>query len=145
MTTVRWGAYDLPTVLLSTELNGLASGGLSAPSTEMINSQGALYCDFEFVPGAALSPTTNAQLDLWLLRSIDGGLSFEDGSASAMPPRDPDLTIPVRSGTLILPRAGLGQLVLPPGHYKGMLRNRLGVSIPSGSSVRFASYTELAV
>jgi len=84
-------------------------------------------------------------LDLWVLRSIDGGVSFEDGAAGFIPSRDADLIIAVRAGSSIIPRAGGGPLVLPPGHFKAMARNRLGVSIPNGSLVRIASYTEIAV
>lgn len=146
MTTVRWGAYELPVVLLgSSVLAGLANTGISAPGADIINIGGSLYCDIEFVAGAAFSPAANAMLDVWVLRSIDGGVSFEDGAAGFIPSRDPDITIAVRSGTSIIPRAGGAQLVLPPGHFKAMARNRLGVSIPTASLVRIASYTETAV
>jgi len=147
MTIVRWGPLELPvTLLTSSELAGLANTGISAPGADIINTGGSLYCDVEFVAGAAFSPSASgAMLDVWVLRSIDGGVSFEDGAAGFIPSRDPDLTIAVRGGTSIIPRAGASRLVLPPGHFKAMARNRLGASIPSGSSVRIASYTEQAV
>lgn len=145
MTAVRWSSLDLPLTLLSSELNGLLNNTLSAPSTDTINSSGALYCDLEFVAGAAFSPGSNAALDVWMLRSIDGGVTFEDGSASLVPPRDPDVTILVRQGTSIIPRAGQPLFVLPPGHYKAMARNRLGATIPTGSILRMGGYTEQAV
>jgi len=146
MTTVRWGAYELPVTLLgSNVLAGLANTGISAPGDDIINTGGSLYCNLEFVAGAAFSPASFAMLDLWVLRSIDGGVSFEDGAAGFLPSRDADLIIAVRAGSSIIPRAGGGPLVLPPGHFKAMARNRLGVSIPNGSLVRIASYTEIAV
>jgi len=145
MTTVRWGAYELPVVLVNASvLAGLANTGISAPGDDIINTGGSLYCDVEFVTVSAFSPSANAMLDVWVLRSIDGGVSFEDGASGFIPSRDPDITIPVRGGTSIIIRAGASQLVLPPGHFKAMARNRLGASIPSGSTVRIASYTEIA-
>lgn len=145
MTIVRWGSYELPITLLSSEISGLANNGISAPGVDIVNSGGSLYCDLEFVGGAAFSPVQWAMLDIWMLRSLDGGLSYEDGSSSVPPPREPDAGIAVRSGSNILVRAGMPQLVLPPGHYKPIARNRLGVNIPNGSLVRLASYTEVAV
>jgi len=145
MSTVRWSGYDLPLTLLSAELNGLANNALSNLSSDTVNSNGSLFCDFEFLAGATFSPGSNALLDIWMLRSIDGGLSFEDGSPSFTPPRDPDLSIAVRAGSSIMPRAGAPLIVLPVGHYKALARNRLGATIPTGSMVRMASYTETAV
>ena len=145
MTTVRWSPYDLPVTLLSSaEIGSLPNNGLSVPGADTVNSSGPMYCDFEFVAGAAFSPGTNAILDIWMLRSLDG-ISFEDGSSSVAPPRDPDVSILVRSGTSITPRAGQPRIKLPPGHYKGMARNRLGATIPAGSVVRVAAYTQQAV
>lgn len=145
MAIVSWKPYDLPVVLLSTEISGLASGGMSITSAAIFNDQGRMYCDIEFAAGAAMSPATNAAIDIWFLRSIDGGLSYEDGSASALPSRDADVSIPVRQGSSIIPRSGMPQTVLPPGTYKAMVRNRTGVSIPTGSYVRMAVYTEAAI
>lgn len=145
MAIVSWKPYDLPVIPLGTnEIGGLASGGLSVASAAIYNDQGRIYCDIEFVAGAAMSPLTNAAIDLWMLRSIDGGLSYEDGSASAQPSRDPDVSIPVRAGAGILPRSGAPQLVLPPATYKVMIRNRTGTSIPAGSVIRLGVYTEAA-
>jgi hypothetical protein len=145
MTNVGWSPYDLPVTLLSSELNGLANNAISVISADTVNSTGRLYCDFEFVAGAAFTPGSNAILDIWMLRSIDNGVSFEDGSSSQLPPRDPDLSIVVRAGTSIIPRAGAPLIVLPVGHYKALARNRLGAAVPTGSIVRMAGYTEQAI
>jgi len=144
MTQVRWGAYDPPILLISTPLNGLASGAISAVGGTLTNSAGALYADAEFIAGAAFSPVAGAAIDLWLLRSVDGGLSFEDGASGVAPSRDPDMTIAIRSGSGIIPRSGGGQLVLPPGTYCAIVRNRTGAVLPSGSAIRAATYTEIA-
>src|ERR1044072_4608864 len=143
MTTVRWTSYESPITLLGTEISGLANNGLSVPGADTLNNSGAMYCDFEFVAGAAFSPGANAILDIWMLHSLDG-ISFEDGSYSAPPPRDPDVSILVRSGTSIIPRAGQPRIKMPPGHYKGMARNRLGATIAVGSVVLVAGYTQQA-
>jgi hypothetical protein len=143
MATVKWSPLSLPLTILGNELTGLATGGLSVTGTT-VQADGNLYCDFEFVAGSAISPTAFAAIDIWMLRSIDGGASYVDGSASVTPSQDPSATISVRQGTLIVPRAGTPMVVLPPGLYKPMARNRLGVNIPSGSIIRMATYSEMA-
>jgi hypothetical protein len=144
MATVRWGSYALPTTILGNELSGLANGGICAPGTAIL-ADGALYCDFEFVASTAFSPTTDALVDLWMLRSLDGGISYEDGSAGVLPPREADVIIAVRSGASILARAGAPMIPLPPGTYRPIVRNRTGVVFPgSGVTIRMASYTQQA-
>jgi hypothetical protein len=142
MATVRWGTYGSPVVILGDELTGLVNGGVSRPGTA-ISADGSLFCDVEFITSAAFSPTAGAQIDLWLLRSIDG-TNYEDGSASAMPPREANVTIPVRAGVSIVTRAGSPYLKLPPGTYKAIARNRTGAALPAGTIVRIATYSEQA-
>jgi len=133
-----------PIVALSSELNGLASssGDLLAVSAPFANSLSALFCDLEFVAGGACSPAADAFLEVWILRSLDGGVTYEDGSATQAPARRPDKTIDVLQGTSITPRSGAPGLSLPPGTFKVALRNQMGVAIPIGSTLRLAEYGE---
>lgn len=147
-TNFLWSGY-LGSVAnwLTTELNSLASstgntlstlGGAFDNSTNLY-----IYGDVEFLAGGTLSPAAGAFVELWLLRSIDGGSAYEDGSATVAPARVADAIIPVRTGTTITPRAGLSGLIIPPGFYKPILRNQCGVTLPaSGNLIRFRQYTE---
>src|SRR5678815_199730 len=139
------GSYlTAPVTALSTELTGLASssGDVLAVSAPFANSQGAVWADIEFIAGGACSPGLDAFLEVWVLRSLDGGLTFEDGAATTAPARGPDATIEINNGTSITPHAGYPGVMLPPGTFKIALRNQMGVAVPSGSSLRFAVYSE---
>ena len=131
---------------LTTELNSLASSSgntLSTLGAAFQNTSAWLYADVEFLAGSTLSPTGNPFIELWLLRSLDGGTSYEDGSATIAPGRPADITIPVRVGTTITPRAGISGLTLPPAYYKPLVRNQTGVTLPSsGNLIRFSAYTQ---
>lgn len=90
-----------------------------------------------------MTPTANSFIELWLLRSLDGGSNYEDGSATVAPGRPCDIAIPIRAGTTITPRGGISGLVLPPGFYKPIARQQTGVTLPgSGNLIRFSTYTE---
>lgn len=139
------GSYlTAPVTALSTELTGLASSSsdVLAVSASFANSQGAVWADIEFIAGGACSPGLDAFLEVWVLRSLDGGLTFEDGAATIAPARGPDATIEINNGTSITPHAGYPGVMLPPGAFKIALRNQMGVAIPSGSLLRFAVYSE---
>ncbi len=139
------GSYlTSPVIALSTELTALASssGDTLAVSAPFANSQGAVWADIEFIAGGTCSPGTDAFLEVWILRSLDGGLTFEDGSASVAPARGPDATIEINEGTAITPHALYPGVMLPPGTFKVALRNQTGVALPASSVVRFAVYSE---
>lgn len=131
---------------LTTELNALANSAGNTLSTlggAFQNTAGLILVDIEFLSGGTFTPTAGGFLEVWLLRSLDGGTSYEDGSATIAPGRPADAKIAVRAGTTITPRAGLSGVQLPPGFYKPILRNQTGASLPAtGNLLRFAAYTE---
>lgn len=140
------GSYGVGVAnILTTELNSLASSSgntLSTLGAAFQNTTGRLFSDGEFVAGGTLSPVAGAFGELWYLQSIDGGTNYEDGTASIAPGRFADLTIPVRAGTTITPRAGWSKWELAPSFMKPIFRNQLGVSLPAASNlVRHALYT----
>jgi hypothetical protein len=131
---------------LTTELNSLASSTgntLSTLGAAFQNTNAMIYADIEFLAGGTLTPSAGGFVEVWLLRSLDGGTNYEDGSATVAPARPADAIISVRSGTTITPRAGASGIILPPGFYKPIARNQTGATLPaSGNLVRFAMYTE---
>lgn len=141
------GTYGVSvTNLLTTQLNALASSNGNTLSTlggAFQNTTGRIYADVEFVAGGTFSPAAGAFIELWFLRSLDGGSTYEDGSASVAPSRAPDIVIPVTAGTTITPRNGAPGLVLPPAFYKPLARNQTNATLPtSGNLIRYALYTE---
>lgn len=131
---------------LTTELNALATSTANVLSTlgsAFQNTAALIYCDAEFVSGSTITPLAGGFIEVWLLRSLDGGTAYEDGSATIAPARPADIIIPVRAGTTITPRAGSAGVLLPPGVYKPIARNQTGVTLAATSNViRFAGYTE---
>lgn len=141
------GVYGVSVAnLLTTQLNALANSNgntLSTLGAAFQNTTGRVYADVEFVAGGTFSPGSGAFIELWLLRSLDGGSTYEDGSSSVAPGRAPDIVIPVEQGTSITPRNGASGLVLPPAFYKPLARNQTGIGLPStGNIIRYALYTE---
>jgi len=139
------GSYlTAPVTALSTELTGLASSSsdVLAVSAPFANSQGAVWADIEFIAGGVCSPGLDAFLEVWILRSLDGGLTFEDGAATTAPARGPDATIEINQGSGITPHALYPGVTLPPGTFKVALRNQMGVALPASSVLRYAPYSE---
>lgn len=140
------GSYSAgPANWLTAELNALANSSgntLSTLGAPVQNTAGWIFADVEFVAGGTMTPVAGAFIEVWLLRALDGA-NYEDGSATVAPGRPADITIPVRAGTTITPRAGSPGQVLPPGFYKPIARNLTGVALPAtGNLIRFSTYTE---
>lgn len=142
------GAYGVAVAnLLTTELNSLGSSTgntLSTLGAAFQNTNARIYADVEFLAGGTFSPNSaGAFIELWMLRSLDGGSTYEDGGAAVAPGRAADIIIPVRTGTTITPRSGAAGLILPPGFYKPIARNQTAATLPaSGNLIRFAMYSE---
>ncbi|HEY1505776.1 MAG TPA: hypothetical protein VGF92_15835 [Stellaceae bacterium] len=153
-TLFNWDPYSQSVFnLLSTELNSLANSSTTTLSTlgaafdNSVSGAGAsfgdIYADVEFIAGAGYSPTAGGFIELWLLRTLNAGTNYEDGSSSIPPARPADIIIPVRNGTTITPRAGMPGLILPPGAYKPLARNQSGATLPStGNIIRIRPYSE---
>lgn len=143
MAIVLWAKPDDPVTVIGTEANSLTNAGLALSSGSFVNTNGRVYADVEFVAGASFSPVTGGYIDFWFLRSIDGGVNFEDGNSTVAPTRPSDTAILVRGGTAIRPQSGASGVPLPPGFYKVLIRNMTGAAFPaSGNLIRIASYSE---
>jgi hypothetical protein len=139
------GAYGVAvTTLLTTELNSLgfsSANTLSSIGNAFQNTNARLYCDIEFLAGGGITTAAGAFLEVWFLRSLDGGTNYEDGTSSLAPGRGADVIIPVRAGTNITPRAGMSMVVLPPGFFKPIARNQVTTLPASSNVVRYAAYS----
>ena len=81
MATVKWSPAAI-TTLLSTELNSLTSGSLSALGTEYDNTAGLyLFADFQLDATFGTNPTANAPILLYVVPKTDG-TNYNYGSSS---------------------------------------------------------------
>ncbi len=140
------GAYGVAVAnLLTTELNSLANSTANVLSTlgaAFQNTGGWIYADVEFTPGGSITPVAGGFIELWLLRSLDGGTNYEAGDATHAPGRPADIIIPCIAGAGTN-RIGANGLILPPAFYKPIVRNQSGVALSAtGNIVRYALYTE---
>ena len=136
------------TTVLSTDLNSLANlalvvstGGTSGVFNNTIAGGGTVvaagfeYCDVQLhnaAPGGAFN--ANSSIDIWFLRSIDGGSTFEDGSSSITPTRPPDASLGLQADssahTTCKP-----DIKLPPGYFKVLAKNNAsGQSLASSGN-----------
>ena len=141
--------------LLTTELNTLANNtvvfaGGSSPTTfdntvGGTNQDGSLLYDAFQTLGGALSgtPTVNYGISVWLLRTIDGGSTFEasttaNGSTSSTAPvvhRSPDFVFTWAGLSSPPTLMALPDLSMPSGKFRVLAwSNGAGVSMPSANN-----------
>ena len=136
------------TTVASTALNALASTSLALGNV-FDNTQGAAgdgytLVDVELVVAFGLAPTVPSAITLWFLAAPDG-VNYEDGDATTIPPRQPDLVFPVRAITTVQ-RVNI-RAALPWGLVKPLLRND-GTGQPTaatGNTLKFRLATRESV
>lgn len=118
--------------ILSTELNSMANNVSVLSNVTSLTEVGYLECDIEIVCTFGTAPTSGSGFSVWFIRAIDG-INYEDGDASTVPSRAPDLVIPVRSVNTIQRIVVCGYV--PPGNFKVLIRNdRTGQAIASSGN-----------
>ena len=134
----QWNALSAKTALLTTELNSIANGKVSAvQGTAFDNSAGPIYCFFD-LNLASLSPTTGAYMAIWGWLSLDGTNYGGPRPSSGSSPSGTDPALRV-TGSLDLtasgtPRLVLGPFTLAPGKYLFQVENGSGVTLPSSGN-----------
>lgn len=137
-TIVKQVEQATPVSLLTTELNSLATNTNAAPGPAIDNAVGQSNLDgyvrakIELVLAAySGTPTVGSGVELWFLRTIDGGTSYEDGSSSLTPARIPDVVLPV-GAVASGPQRVIKECWVPVGKFKALARN-------AGTGVTFAA------
>jgi hypothetical protein len=131
--------------ILTTELNSMASGArvLSAAFNNVIGgggTDGYTHLMLHMAPDFASLPTANTGFSVWILRSADGGTTYEDGGTALQPARPYDGFLAINS--TIDPQVVSCIVPIPPGHFKVLISNGSGQSLPSsGSTLKGAAYT----
>lgn len=125
--------------LLTTELNSLGNNSNGSAGSAVNNVAGGTSNVDGYVRGVVElvlasysgTPTAGTGVSLWFLRSVDGGLNYEDGSSSVTPARTADVFIPVRALASGPQRVAVPCWV-PAGYWKPLPRNE-------GTGISFAS------
>ena len=137
--------YQTKVTALTTELNSLASGSASAASGALggDTTDAEIEGDWIVLTGGSITPGTGARCDIYLIRAADG-TNYEDATTGASESLPPDACI----GSAV-PTSGAGtkrfvlrDQRLPPGLFKVILQNELGVSLPaSGNTLEFRPHS----
>ena len=152
------------TILASGELGGLTNNsiavGAALAGTGVYNntygsgSSSSTGDGYErgyvtFVPGGAFSvaPTANTSIDVYFLKSMDGGSTFEGGSSSILPARRPDVVLPLNSSsTAAADNKVTINCFLPACQFKILAKNNAsGQTIPTGSTLTLVPATDSGV
>lgn len=121
---------------LSTELNSLANNSNSAASSAIDNSSTLdLEMEIEFLIATQGSPrSTGAMVQVYMVRSIDGGSTYADVLESI---NDPVATFTLDAATTSR-RETKQDIRIPPGLFKLYARNVTGQAFASsGNTVRY--------
>lgn len=88
MATEKWSGLTSRGTVLTTEMNSLANNTTSSAGSAYDNSSN--LDRFGLVVGAiaayGVAPTLDSVIEIYALRSADGGSTYEDGSSSLRPP-----------------------------------------------------------
>lgn len=136
----KWNTPAGATTILSTELNSLADGGMTAASTA-VTSNVDIYVDIE-VNLASLSPASGAYVALYIAEAVDG-TNYPAPSAADMQLSTTQLlcVIPIGTTASTAQRVAARNVVIPPGNFKIYLVNHAGVALgASGNTVKFNAY-----
>lgn len=102
-----------------------------------------------FVPGGAFvgAPAANSSIDVYFLKSMDGGSTFEGGSSSVLPTRRPDVVLPLNSAsTAAADNRVTVAAFLPACKFKTLAKNNAsGQLIPALSTMTLVPATDQGV
>lgn len=141
-TTQKWVAPTQAGPALTTELNSLTNGALSAASAAYDNSANLFqYISFELVL-TSLTPTGTPACYLYLIESLDG-TNYEDLTTSATHAQK--WGFPMSTATAAK-RISSGIILLPPFKVKVALLNQAGPTLAaSGNALTPYVYNEQSV
>lgn len=146
--TIQLASYrGLVDPAMGTELDALAATTGKAISAAFDNSSNLdLFADLELAVDFVSAPTAGTLIEVYQLRSVDGGTTYPDGSASILPQAALYVGgFAVRAVTT--PQImSLPGIALPPGSYKWLIQNTTNQAFPAtGSVLRQNTYQLLSV
>jgi hypothetical protein len=142
MATFEWVAPEAIVTALTTELNSLANGALSAASGNIDNETDLYqYISLE-LSLASLTPTGSPISNVYLLATLDG-TNFENSSASNAGALLGAFAYATGAGTK---RVILKNLVIPPLKFQLVIENKSGPAYASsGNTLKYRRHNEQSV
>lgn len=130
--------------VLTTELNSLADGNVSALSPEQNNGTNLdTLADFQIDLASLTISSTNAYVTVYIVPTVDG-TNYPDmaaGSYGNYAAQYAVGTALIKNVSAAAARACLSRIPLPPGKYKVALRNSVGAALASsGNTVAIRTY-----
>jgi hypothetical protein len=131
---------------LTTELNSLADGSVTALSSEIDNiSNQHMFADFQVDLASLTISSTSAFLTLFIVPTVDG-TNYPDWTSGAEGNYHSQYKaeiILVKNVSATTARADCREVSIPPGKFKVALRNGTGASLASsGNTLGMRSYSQ---
>ena len=147
MATIKWTARAAATTLASTEINALASGSY-ATGPEIDNGTNLnQMMDVDLILASAVTTGTGAPyVGIYLVPTLDGTNYPTLPAATVEPPAIYfAAAIPFTASTSFT-RGSVVQVEIPPGKWKVLVRNVLGVAFPATGNLAYGyQYNEQSV
>lgn len=140
-TTFKWLAPEAEASALTTDLNSLGNGSLSAASAAVDNEADLYqYIHLELAL-ASLNPTGSPYVNVYIAYSLDG-TNYDDGSVSEMQVL---AVLPLATGSATK-RVSRGPFPLSPLKFKLYVENKSGVSFgASGNTLKYSRLNDQGV
>lgn len=141
MATFKWASPEAEATALSTDLNSLGNGSLSAASAAIDNETDLYaYIALEVVL-ASLTPTGAPVVNVYIAYSLDG-TNYDDGSVSEMLPI---AVLPLSTSTGAK-RVSRGPFPILPLKFKLYVENKSGVAFgASGNTLKYSRLNDQSV
>lgn len=135
-------------IIMQSDLNTLANGAavISAATENTVMTGGVVTptnsnypnAEFEHVSSSTAAATAQTTVLYWFLRAIDGS-TYEEGSSSVIPTRDPDLVFIMEALTS---QRVTKQAKMPVGPFKVLCQNNSGQAFLSANKLSCKPFTD---
>jgi hypothetical protein len=130
---------------LTTELNSLADGSVTALSAEIDNSTNQhMFADFQVDLASLTIGSTNAYVAVFIVPTVDG-TNYPDWASGAIPNYAAQYQRAVglvKNVSAAAARVDIEEVRIPPGKFKVALRNGVGAALASsGNTLAIRTYS----
>jgi hypothetical protein len=146
------------TVLSTSEIGGLTNNSKVIGATVYDNTAGSGISStsgdgyvrgmFIFTPGGTFggAPTANTGIDIYCIKSIDGGTTYEGGSTTYAPIGSYVGTLPLQPSTAVADNIVMREFFVPACKWKVLaVNNATGQTIPTSSTIKYTPSTDEGV
>jgi len=139
-----WSGYlAASSNVLTTELNSLADGSVTALSSEVDNTTNkSMYADLQLDLASLTISSTTAYVDVFIVPTVDG-TNYPDWTSGAVANYHQQYyagSIAVKNVSAAAARANASYIQIPPGKFKWAVRNGTGASLAGSGNTLAARY-----